>query len=526
LRPTVWLLISICLFGAITENVLRQGMPRPVSPRYTLYALPIAVDLLRGRTHDYSAAMTTANHFIRHPEDDTQSQIRDALASSEPDAGIWFVSGDDKGLVDLTYGSFVVFGPELNSIVKLTLVLTGLSFALFALQFHREDGAMAALVATLCGYYAILFSVGLTHEAVSMSEPRILGAVTVVSSLHLMLTAARRDRLAAWTWAGLLLQTSLLTFVVHMRASEVWQVLAIATFALAVMMWRRQWTRPALVVLLVLAGGLGGLAAYKRATFNEHYYEKDVATRVFWHNALMGLAINPALHQAYGFNTLDDVSVTEAVRSDMRRNGRTEAAAALFPNETYSSGNFYSFDWATYESEARRLYLQIWTNNFDEVAKTYLDLMPRVIAQELDYLSNRNGVQGLLLGGLIQIVSPEERRERDLFYTPLRLLPVFACMVAVLLLSTGRRPTDGAPLAALMLLSGCSIIPPYIATPAPQYLMVPLLLGGAAVYLAAAAGLAWGLRFAFRLRDTVAVMLEATVVVPQRIRSASELGAE
>lgn len=484
-RPVIWLMITATLFCAIAQNALHQGMPKPVSPRYTLYAIPAAVSLLRGYQHDYTAQMAIAGLFIYHPEGDTDAQIKQQLDMPTPqDVGLWFVSGDDKGLIDLTYGAFLLFGPVLDSIIKAVLLMIGLSVGLFTLQFFRNDAQMASLVAVLSGLYAVLFTIGLTHQSVTIAEPRFFGAIALCSSLHLMLLAGRGRPLSWLEWLLAGAQTCIIVFVIHLRSSEVWQVLAILTFALTAAALRTISWRSALRMAALPTVGLVALTAYKHATFNERYFEQEVSTRVFWHNALLGLAINPVLQKRYGFSTLDDASVTDAVRHHMLQENRTDDAAAIYPRDNYASGNFNNFNWSAYEIEARSFYLYILTQNPGEVVKTYVEIVPQIMLWDIDYLSNRAGVKELpFFGGLVQVVSPDIRREKGMFFTLFRPLPLAAMFAAFFMLLTTRRSPDPLPTIALGTLFLLSLIPPVLATPAIQYVQLPLLLGTSTLYL-------------------------------------------
>jgi hypothetical protein len=131
-RQLTWLLISTCLFFAIAQTALQQRQA-PLSKRHILYSIPAAVSMLRGYAHDYTAQMVLAEPFVHQPEEDTNAQIKQQMAMPiTKDTRIQFVSGDDKGLIDLTYAAFVVFGPTTDSITKAIVSLIGLSIFFFS----------------------------------------------------------------------------------------------------------------------------------------------------------------------------------------------------------------------------------------------------------------------------------------------------------------------------------------------------------------------------------------------------------
>jgi hypothetical protein len=483
-RPTVWLLLCTVLFFAISQNVLSQGGPNPLSPRYTLYAIPAAISLLRGYPHDYTAQMEDAGPFI-FQSGDTNNKIKQRLTMKPGDnSAIWYVSGDDKGLIDLTYAAFIIFGPILESISKAVLLLIGLSVLLYVLQFRRQDAPMAALASLLCGLYGVLFTFGLTDQSGSIAEPRFLGVIAVFSSMHLMLLSIGQQRLSWLEWLIAAAQLCILVFVIHLRSSELWQLIAICVFAIAAIVLRVTiWRRALLIVLLPLLG-LGALTIYRHATLNPRYLDSDLSTRVFWHNALIGLSINPVLREKYGFTALRDDSITEAVRRRMIGENRRKAATALFPSD-YLKGNFANFDWRSYEVEARSMYIRIFSDNLKEVLHTYAFLAPTLIIEELEYLSGKSFTEDISFGGVEQFVSTAERAEKDLFFSLLRPIPV-AAMLAVCAMLLTARADCAVPHAAIVAMFVLSLIPPILATPAIQYIQLPLLLGVALIYFAAA----------------------------------------
>jgi hypothetical protein len=482
IRRHAWVLVSIFVYFAITNHVIRQGIQPPLSPRYTLYAIPAAVSVLRGFAHDYSAELSIAALFFDDLNGDIDAEIRKAL--SEPalhDAGRWFVSGDDKGLIDLTYLSFKTFGPNIEGLLETVLTLIGLSAFLFILQFRREKSAMAALVSVLCGLYAVLFTFKITDQSTTIVEPRFLGVICIISSLHLMLTFGTERGLRTGEVILALLQSALIIFAIHLRSGELWQVFAIAFVSLStIAFWRQRWRRPA-VVMLILCSGIYGLGAYRKVTYNPHYFQSDISTRVFWHNLLLGLAPNPTLKREYGFSPLDDVSITEAVRRNMIADGRGESAATLYPGEDYAVGNFKNFDWGTYEVEARALYFKVIRDATWEVIKTYAIVAPTVFWQQIEVLSGRGeDAETVLPKQALRIASIEFRRAYRLHLSMVRPAALIAILasIALMALGTAHNPTAHNRWIAycLVVLTVVSVAPAILATPVIQYSQIPLTL--------------------------------------------------
>jgi hypothetical protein len=332
----------------------------------------------------------------------------------------------------------------------------------------------------------VMFTFGMTPQAATIAEPRFLGAISVIASLHLMMLVTSGNELSWHTIALAILQLSLIIFVVHLRSTEIWQLAAIVAFAVSAVVFRRQlWRRALLVVMLSIIGAVS-LGIYKQIFYHPRYFKDEIPTRVVWHSALMGLTINPALRDKYGIVPLDDVSITEAVRQDMIRRKQDTAVASLFPRENYSVGNFYQFNWAMYEVEAETMFWRVLTEDFLEVLRTYTVFAPRMIWDDISYLSNMSDDgKNLFARDVLENVAPAVRREQGLYFSLFRLLPLLASLAAIVTLLISRCRDDRAPLAALALLSVVSILPPILATPAIQYIQPTLLLGAALLYFTA-----------------------------------------
>jgi hypothetical protein len=486
LRSWIWIVLSITIYFAMAEHAMDRGMQPPLSPRYTLYAVPAAVSLLRGYPHDYTAQMSIAAYFIGNPNGNTDEQIKQALAAQRLDnAGLWFVSGDDKGLIDLTYASFWLFGARINSVLLSVLLLVALSSTLFAFQFWRSNSAMALLVSTLCGLYAVLFTFGISDQATSIAEPRFLGVISLISTLHLMLVIQKSERLSFRLAATSALQTALIVLVVHLRSAEFWQIVALTIFGLCNLAIDRKTWKMLLFVTFLVSAGLTCLTINARTQYHPRYSQNDVTRRVFWHNTLVGLAINPTLQSKYNISPLDDVSITEAVRKQMIATGRTNEAAQLYPSDHYAAGNFKDFQWGRYEREARSLFFRIAMETPLELARTYLLLAPKVAWGGIEDL---RGVQrtdkDFPLDNTVLIAAAEIRAVNDLYFSLLRPVPLVVLAIATILTMYDRPSSHRHFLLLIVALIFC-LAPAAIATPAIQYLQLPLTIAAALLYLTA-----------------------------------------
>jgi hypothetical protein len=473
-------LLTLCLFRAAAIGYLT------LSPRYSLYAIPVVLSEMRGRPHDYTAYIEIAAQFGQHPEEAVTANIDKALALqlANPEA-TWLISGDDKGLVDLVYPAFRLFGSTPRSIFYLWALVLCVSAGLYVTHFIRSPAAMAALTSVLASFYVVLFTFGISDQSANVIEPRFIGFLGILPLLQLLLAVSGGSRLTVLELVLLTGQAAVLTLVVHIRSSEIWQPFLVALALIVAAVLRRPIRRGA-VVVMVLAGLLAFTSVFRHLHYNRQYLESDVPTRVFWHNALMGLAASPALGERYGLRVLDDLSVTEAVRRFLGDSGKRELQAAIFKKPDYVSGNFQGFPWAPYEAAARSFYWTIARNNRFEFAKVYLVSMPKVFLANVSFMAGHEIESSYLFArGNILPIAP--RLERDLFLSPLRLTAVASVLMAGLLLFLSARPWTGErPLIALGLIGIGSAVPPFIVMPVLQYIQVPVLLLLTAAYFGGA----------------------------------------
>ncbi len=485
-----WLILAwIALVATgVASNALAirrlQMATAPLSPRYTDYAIPAAISALRGLT-DYTAYMEVAGEFIFHKDRPIAYKIAAAknIRLKSP-ASRWFVSGDDKGLIDLVYLGFLLFGTAVTSIYFTIGLLCLGSIVLYIAEFYHSGPRMALLVATLGGFYAVLFTFGLTDQSSSIIGPRFLGFIGIIPLLHVILLVVGRRRFRFWPLARAAAQIAIIIFVVHLRGSEMWQVLCIiATSLLSMLALRKQPQIAVAAIAIVLVLGVS-LAAYREITYNPYYLSADVSTRVFWHNAVMGLGADPAIHERFKIDMLSDVSVTEAIKHYMTDTNRTKLRDTIFPNNDYANGNFSSFKWALYEPVAREFYFHILYVMPVETLKTYFVIMPKVYIASLYYMMGGASPQTYHVDTEVA-ESLSLRSLHDHYLKPLRIFPVILILASALLLAVGTSVLDWPAVAAIAIAIAGSSIPPLLVMPVIQYNQLFTMLIFAGAYFAA-----------------------------------------
>jgi hypothetical protein len=417
----VWAGVAVLMFASIWGASRLLGLwGDDISPRYTLYALPTAISQLRGLEHDYSAYHEVAGPFIYSSlpiNEKIEAGFRNVL--TQPDAR-WYVSGDDKGLSDLALSALLLYSAKVTSLHKMVLLLFAISIAVYCSEFWQDGAKMVAMTAVLAGVYAVMFTFKMNSQSTSFIEPRFIGFVSVVALLHLLLA----DRIS---WQ-VIVQAAFVIAALHFRSSEIWQVICVV----AAFLVRKKIAIPAILIVAMLA-----LAAYRHATYNPRYFERDIQTRVIFHNALIGLGVNAQLRNSYGLGNLNDEAVVAAVRGN---------SGMEFGN---TGGNFKDFNWAEYEPQARALYVRILREQPLQVAKTYFVTVP------IEYA-------------------------RQVMNLPVWRVELLALALACALIFCATWRIIIAPTVAFAF----SLIPPALATPTYQYMQLSVVLLMAIVFLA------------------------------------------
>jgi hypothetical protein len=447
-------------------------------------AFPVAISDLRGRKHDYAAYLEVAAPLLNGvpgetPENAPRIRLETALSVpiNNPER-LWFISGDDKGLVDLVYLAFLLFGPAVSSIFKMVALLLVTSISLYAAEFCDSGPRMALLLSVLASLYAMLFTFGISDQSSSIIEPRFLGFLSVVALLHLSLLIIDGRRLSKKSVILAGAQAVLLSFVVHLRSSELWQYLCIAGIGMiAIGLRGGRLRREQMLVPVLLLTTFFCLTLYRTLAYNEYYFKNDVSARIFWHTALTGLGVNPELRKRYGLDVLDDGAALKAVDRYLQSSGQDEVRERLLlSNPNYTEGGYDGFNWSTYEIAARELYFHILAQNPLTVLSTYLIFMPRTFIANIYYMATGKTFDDFLFPvGKVEGLSIRETR--DLYLIPFRVLPVMTLFVAGIVLALSRSPiVDPACFAASGAMVLTSMIPTFLITPVMHYIQVTVLL--------------------------------------------------
>jgi len=378
----------------------RLGLVESVTDRLRYHAIPVAVSVVyHNHPHDYTGIREVAIPF-QGPG--SLKQLLDHAVHKEiQQRDTYYWVADDKGYADFVIVAFKLFGPKLNSLYLLWFVCLTFSVGLYLKSFRGSLSSLALLSMTLVGIHAAISVLPLADEAnffnlqpsgllstVSIYEPRFLDVLAMIPVIHICLFALRR------TWPpnafqvlGLFGQVVLFFLLYHARSSLGWQIVAVATVSVLVILLSRlrrkrpdasrskRIIHPALVITLLIIG-LSTLSLYQRASYNPRYYE-DMGVRTFWHNALMGLKDDGFFKATYGLDYSDFV-VAQAVVNFAGHGECAKGIDKFDPQELLNSlGGHGEKDWYAYESCARKLYVSLWSNHAPRMLRVYLVTKPK-----------------------------------------------------------------------------------------------------------------------------------------------------
>ena len=482
----------------------------PLSPRYNVYAIPSALSVMLGRPFDYLAYRELMLRFI---QPDARVHVDPVIAEvlAQPPAlsgQPWRSTADDHGTTLLTLAAFRLFGARQASIYVAVLGLFSASIVLALLDLWRRPGLMLAVLGLVLGLLALVPIFGVSDQFSTVSEPRFLGFVSIVSTSHVLICLFQRERLSRLSWATLIGQAMLIGFARLLRGSEAWQVAAIVSalpVAVAVGLRSQGWRgaiQPTLAVIGLVVVVMAMTAA-ANSGFSSDYAQTATRSHIVWHNALMGLAVDPDIAAEYKMGVTSDASVAAAVREYLKTTGQNERRDAIFPGsedtwlKNATASNWERFDWIGYEAAARELWWKIVREDPGRVVRLFTVRMPQMLAANAFYLSStdrflddhyhvgqRPDARFLLVG---KTMDRQTRVSRDAFLRLFRPDAVLALLAAVGFLTAYRLKVDaasgcGLALAVLGWVALWSLGPPFLAAPVMMYDLLTIQVGVALVY--------------------------------------------
>ncbi|MDP3561083.1 MAG: hypothetical protein Q8R83_02745, partial [Legionellaceae bacterium] len=159
--PTMLLLYISAIVICLTWHAgIKLGLDaNQVSFRYYLYAIPIALSRILGNVNDYTP-FNELGALFNHSAGDLNTLIKHALtikplSNAKP---LYFISGDDKGLADITSLAFSIFGLKQQSLYHNFFFILSSSALIFALQFYKSFEKCLVLFVILISLYVCIYT--------------------------------------------------------------------------------------------------------------------------------------------------------------------------------------------------------------------------------------------------------------------------------------------------------------------------------------------------------------------------------
>jgi hypothetical protein len=134
------------------------------------------------------------------------------------------------GIVDFVAIGFRVFGFHIESAFKLYAASLAFSIALFMLTFQDRLAYVLMLTAVLATLQLVLPAIAFTRNSHPFWRCECCRyCQLLVACLHYILYVIKKQY--AWWKLGLVIPAVILTFVVHLRSTAIWQVAILVMFS-------------------------------------------------------------------------------------------------------------------------------------------------------------------------------------------------------------------------------------------------------------------------------------------------------
>ena len=421
--------VFICLCSLYFTGI-ELNLHNNVTERARFHAIPIAISqLYHGRIHDYTGYKEVTIPF-QGPENIQQLIDQAKVWPVKSRDSLYFWAADDRGLSDLVYLSFILFGPSIGALYNCYFGLFLLSFLTVLLNFRHNGSAISVLVLFLAGYICYIYQLpelsgtNWTNFSVNLAESRTFEIAGLILVLHISMVFIFQRSVSAKHYFSLICNIILFTFWYHTRSSLNWEVLTIFVLVASTivcgyphninvipgLLHNLHRYRHVLIVPTLLGLCLVGLKIYQRNTFNPYYFAES-GDRTVWHNSLMGI-YNPVLGTEYGLPRVpNDTSVIIAVIAYSQKKGLIKSQTLLNVDELLNTlGGHSNADWRSYEKLSREMYFSLWKERPLGMLKNYTYHKPIAMYQSFRQYFVPNGlwVIALILIPLITLVNTDK----------------------------------------------------------------------------------------------------------------------
>lgn len=213
---------------------------------------------------------------------------------------------NDPGYVDYVSWSFDLFGIRLEALYYFYFLVLSASIALYLICFRADALPLIVLAAVMVAFLILVGSRAFDSVLLrTVHNQRFLGALCVVSYLHLLFTVLIHRKPTLSRVVVTALQAALFVFVMFTRSSAFRTILSLATiiglhvaFRLGRPPQEPRAANAARLALswpvLMLVGGVAGSLIYKSAILHPIYsIGVFLPYHMIWHNAYMGMGLHP-----------------------------------------------------------------------------------------------------------------------------------------------------------------------------------------------------------------------------------------
>jgi hypothetical protein len=408
-RRIGFLLLLLVVAAALLLNVLRAAQLGVFhnAPIWVLHAVPAALTQMYAKsTPRYTISTDIHDAYFAAPwqPPGSRAEINKAISKistfnfDKAKSSYVLLPGDDKGIVDFVELSFRAFAPRIEAVATLYYVLLSISVLLFLWRYWNRPVAVASVACVLFSMYQFLPTIVFNPQLTSPLALRSMPLLSIVACLHCAYFCWKPGATISDV-AAVLIQASLIAFMLHIRATTVWQIYLVFFIAMLALLihWQRSRKKlekfsvrnvvlPVLPAMALLAA-VGVLNVYRHAVFSQEYLRgEEIVTRPIWHNVYSGFALHPTFAEQESLR-IDDMSVIAAVGRYLKKEGRQ----ALWREIGGESPGFNRIKWAKYDPLVREMLIATCKAHLIMCAETFFRYKPVHFVDTLMWLYGLRG---------------------------------------------------------------------------------------------------------------------------------------
>ena len=488
-RNCVLTTLTMVVLAGIWYQATHVSSIDQVGIRYRLKCTAVLSQMIYGYPRDYTLDLRLLKFLSSVPDADPYSTkwslercaqvIKETVKAREWQSSLPEpkLIADDKGDFDFVRLAFYLFGVRIQSIFYAFFLVLFIGVVVYILDYFKSPSRLILLLFFLLSLYITVFITNLTDQLQNLTDIRFFDVLSVVPLFHLMLVLLDRRSACIRSLRFALVQTLLMIFVYHVRSSSMWQLMCffLLTGVISYRYWkesssldsesglgrfRRTMIRCGWPAALMIMGVIS-LRVYQRTNYNPDYFTEGYPRHTFWHNAFMGFACHPQLAKEFQIFPISDMNIILAAERYLKDHQDRKRWAML-----YGEFRIEHFRWGLYETVVRDMFIATCLKHPVQVLETYLKYKPKILVQQFLWAAGflSPDIDSLYLYS--HTLTPEgTRREKDLFYNPLRW-EVLILIMTSLVIGYGDLRVHAREIISLAALTLCfSLIPGFFTYP-------------------------------------------------------------